>query len=67
MLCVKDGQVEPPEKPRTRKRAIGRVQILAEQVAARFDCVALLTVEADPIIGTHGGPGTLGVVFYAKF
>jgi DegV family protein with EDD domain len=91
VLYVKDGQVEPLEKPRTRKRAIGRLldlmaerveaseavhatvlqcdvpddaQALAEQVAARFHCVELLTAEAGPIIGTHAGPGTLGLVFY---
>jgi DegV family protein with EDD domain len=91
LLYVRDGQVEPLEKPRTRKRAIGRVldliaervgsseavyatvlqcdvpdegQALAEQVAARFHCVELLTTEAGPIIGTHAGPGTLGVAFY---
>jgi len=91
VLHMKDGQVQPLEKPRTRKRAIGRVldlmaervgaseavhatvlqcdvpdeaQALAEQVAARFNCVELLTAEAGPIIGTHAGPGTLGVAFY---
>jgi DegV family protein with EDD domain len=91
VLYVNDGQVEPLEKPRTRKRAIGRVldliaervgsseavhvavlqcdvpneaQTLAEQVAARFHCMELLTTEAGPIIGTHAGPGTLGVAFY---
>lgn len=41
-------------------------QALAEQVAARFDCVELLTTDAGPIIGTHAGPGTLGVVFYTE-
>jgi DegV family protein with EDD domain len=93
VLYVKDGQVEPLEKPRTRKRAVGRVlglmaervetseavhvavlhcdapdeaQVLAEQVAARFQCVELLTAEAGPIIGTHCGPGTLGLAFYAE-
>jgi DegV family protein with EDD domain len=91
VLHVRDGRVEPLEKPRTRKRAMGRVldlmaervgaseavhaavlhcnvpdeaQALAEQVAARFHCVELLTAEAGPIIGTHCGPGTLGVAFY---
>jgi len=93
VLYVRDGQVEPLEKPRTRKRAVGRVldlmaeqvgsskavhatvlhcdapdevQVLAEQVAACFHCVELLTAEAGPIIGTHAGPGTLGVAFYAE-
>ena len=39
-------------------------QALAEQVAARYECKELLAVEAGPIIGTHAGPGTLGIAFY---
>ena len=38
---------------------------LAAQIAARFKCVELLTTEAGPTIGAHGGPGTIGVTFYA--
>jgi DegV family protein with EDD domain len=91
VLYLRDGQVEPLEKPRARKRAVERVlnrmaervgshaavhasvvhcaapdeaQLLAEQVAARFHCVQLLTAEGGPIIGIHAGPGTLGVAFY---
>ena len=37
---------------------------LGEEVKARFHPAELLVTEAGPIIGTHGGPGTLGVVFY---
>ena len=37
---------------------------LAREVAARFQCAELLTVEAGPIIGTHAGPGTVGLAFY---
>jgi len=39
-------------------------QALADQVASRYECEELLTVEAGPTIGTHAGPGTLGVAFY---
>jgi len=39
-------------------------QRLAGDVAARFPCVELITAEAGPVIGTHAGPGTLGVGFY---
>ena len=39
---------------------------LAHQVAARCNCVELLTAEAGPTIGTHGGPGTLGLTFYTS-
>ncbi|HMZ06226.1 MAG TPA: DegV family protein [Anaerolineales bacterium] len=37
---------------------------LGEQVKARFHCTELITVDAGPVIGTHAGPGTLGVAFY---
>ncbi len=37
---------------------------LAREVTARFRCAELLTVEAGPIIGTHAGPGTVGLAFY---
>lgn len=44
--------------------ASGEAERLAEQVAARFKCAELITVEAGPTIGAHGGPGTLGLTFY---
>jgi DegV family protein with EDD domain len=92
VLCVKNGRIEPLEKPRTRRRAIERMLDLvaekagtsgalhvavlhcavpeaamnvAEQLAFRYQCEELLTVDAGPIIGTHAGPGTLGVAFYS--
>lgn len=40
-------------------------QSLAEQIGKRFQCAELITAEAGPIIGTHAGPGTLGVAFYS--
>jgi DegV family protein with EDD domain len=38
-------------------------QVFAERVQERFECVELMAAEAGPVIGTHAGPGTLGVVF----
>lgn len=35
-----------------------------EQVEAKFNCAELVISEAGPVIGTHAGPGTLGVAFY---
>jgi DegV family protein with EDD domain len=93
VLHIAEGQVEPLEKPRTRKRAVGRLidlmgervassnsvhaavlhcaapadaERLADRVAQEFNCVELITAEAGPTIGTHGGPGTLGIAFYAE-
>jgi len=91
ILHIANGQVEPLEKPRTRKRSVGRLldlmeervgtsdavhvavlhcdslgdaQRLGERVTARFNCAELLITEAGPTIGTHAGPGTLGLAFY---
>ncbi|MDO8755545.1 MAG: DegV family protein [Anaerolineales bacterium] len=35
-----------------------------ERVKAKFNCAELVIAEAGPVIGTHAGPGTLGLVFY---
>ena len=37
---------------------------LGEQVKAKFNCAELVIAEAGPVIGTHAGPGTLGLGFY---
>ncbi|MCK4489571.1 MAG: DegV family protein, partial [Anaerolineales bacterium] len=36
----------------------------AEQISAQFNCAELHVMDAGPVIGTHTGPGTLGIVFY---
>lgn len=41
------------------------VEGLREVVASHFDCVELYTVELSPAIGTHVGPGTVGLAFYS--
>jgi DegV family protein with EDD domain len=38
---------------------------LAEQVEHRFQPVEMIRSECGPVVGTHAGPGTLGVVYYA--
>ncbi|MFH0913943.1 MAG: DegV family protein [Chloroflexota bacterium] len=35
-----------------------------QRVASRFQCAELLVSEITPVIGTHTGPGTLGLAFY---
>ena len=37
---------------------------LGEQVKAKFNCAEMVIAEAGPVIGTHAGPGTLGLGFY---
>ena len=39
---------------------------LGKEVTARFQPAELLITDAGPIIGTHAGPGTLGIVFYRE-
>lgn len=39
---------------------------LAAQLQARFQPAELLQVECSPVVGTHAGPGTVGVAFYAE-
>lgn len=37
---------------------------LAEEIDRRFDVAELRTSEIGPVIGTHTGPGALGIAFY---
>ena len=38
---------------------------LAEQLVARYQPAEMIRSECGPVVGTHVGPGTLGVVYYA--
>ena len=38
---------------------------LAEQLVDRYHPVEMIHAECGPVVGTHAGPGTLGVAFYA--
>jgi DegV family protein with EDD domain len=44
----------------------GAAQQVIEQVAERFTCVELFAAETGPTIGTHAGPGTVGVAYYTE-
>lgn len=35
-------------------------------IRGRFNCVEVITNELSPVIGTHAGPGTIGIAFYAE-
>jgi len=39
---------------------------LAQRVQERFDCSSLILGELSPVIGTHAGPGTVGLGGYAE-
>jgi len=38
---------------------------LEKEVRARFNCAELDLIALGPVFGTHTGPGTLGLAFYA--
>jgi DegV family protein with EDD domain len=42
------------------------VQDLAGRVTARLPSVDLITAEFGPILGTHVGPGTIGIAYYCE-
>lgn len=44
----------------------GEAAALRQKVARQFDWVELYVTELTPVMGTHTGPGVLGVVFYAE-
>jgi DegV family protein with EDD domain len=41
-------------------------EALAQELHQHFACRELLTTEFTPVMGTHTGPGTLGVAFYSE-
>ncbi len=41
-------------------------QTLHDQIARSFDCAELHVAEISPVVGTHVGPGTLGIAFYGE-
>ncbi len=39
---------------------------LADELEQRFQAVEMVRTECGPVLGTHAGPGTVGVVFYVE-
>ena len=93
ILQFKDGQIEPLDQVRTKKKAYVRLMEIAEERLqgkpmaeatvvdidnqADGDAVALMVAEqfapkqihrsdVSPVVGTHVGPGAIGLAFYAE-
>ncbi|MSQ15071.1 MAG: DegV family protein [Dehalococcoidia bacterium] len=90
LITVKDGEVRPLERVRTRSRAIERLfdwaasfkdaaeiavmyattpadaKILADRLAELFPGVTIHLARIGPVIGTHIGPGAVGVMVREK-
>ena len=46
--------------------ATEEAQQLEQKVIARYKPAEVLSSEITPVIGTHTGPGTLGLAFYSE-
>lgn len=46
--------------------ALEESMLLCDEVSARITPVELISAEFSPVIGTHVGPGNLGLVYYAE-
>jgi DegV family protein with EDD domain len=46
--------------------ALAEADHLAEQLEARYHPLTMLRSECGPVVGTHVGPGTVGVAFYVE-
>ena len=46
--------------------SLAEAEAMREELARRFNCAELYVTEIGAVIGTHTGPGTVGVAFYAE-
>jgi fatty acid kinase fatty acid binding subunit len=46
--------------------ALDEAESMREQVVARFQVAEFYVTEFTPVMGTHAGPGLLGIVYYVK-
>lgn len=94
LLQVIDGQIEPAENVRTRKKSLNRLAELAverigdqrpiymaaihanaledaemvlEQIAEKLPLKARIVTNVAPTVGTHTGPGTVGIAYMAGY
>jgi DegV family protein with EDD domain len=81
LLHIEEGVVKPLVQVRTKRKALARMlditeerlgdrrmagNAVAEQVKERFDISPVYRTVLSPVIGTHGGPGTVGIAFYPE-
>lgn len=94
LLQVVDGQIEPAENVRTRKKSLNRLaelvverigdqrpiymaaihanaledaEMVLEQIAEKLPLKARVVTNVAPTVGTHTGPGTVGVAYMAGY
>ena len=41
-----------------------KAEELKNQISSSFDCAELMVTEFTPVMGTHTGPGLIGLAFY---
>jgi len=69
ILFLQEGRIEPLEQVRSKSKAQARLldliaERLKQEVAERLGCSEPLMTEIGPVIGTHTGPGTVGIAAY---
>lgn len=94
LLEIKNGQVEPLENIRTRKKSLKRIVDVAlerigdqrpvylavlhanayqdaekvlDMVTSQIECKDILITDVAPTVGTHTGPGTIGIAYMAGY
>ena len=59
---IRDGETHPVDRPRTRRRAQRRIIELVRELADLVEPECLIESRFGPVLGTHLGPNTIGVV-----
>jgi DegV family protein with EDD domain len=94
LLEINNGQIEPVENIRTRKKSLVRMvdvalerigdqrpiymavlhanapkdaELVMEMIKSKVDCKQALITDVAPTIGTHTGPGTVGIAYMAGY
>ena len=94
LLEINNGQIEPVENIRTRKKSLARMvdvalerignqqpvylavlhanvkheaETVMEMISSQLECAQTLIADVAPTIGTHTGPGTVGIAYMAGY
>ena len=65
-LAVDDSKGQSVVVSLIHANRLNDVTLLKEQVEKRFACKEVDIYELSPVIGTHVGPGTLGIALYPE-
>jgi DegV family protein with EDD domain len=63
-LMRDDVKGRPVRAAVTQGDALTEAEAIRDQIADEFDCLELLLTEFTPVMGTHTGPGVLGIAYW---